>query len=113
MKYKIKQILNGKPFEIPAWTVEKHEKHMEEMIPYEDKLEEKTITQKEYDRTYRFKMILISLKEVDPTLTENKLRQIHPDNLVDLWIACYNSGKEDIVVNESDFREGEQSPLKA
>jgi hypothetical protein len=110
MKYKLKFVLNGNPFEMPTWSVEKHEKLLELMIPYDEEVKLKTLSQKDYDKKYRCTMILLSLNDIDPKVKESDLQTLHPDDFIDLWIAAYNSGKQGITVKDSDFQKGEQSP---
>jgi len=110
--YCISFILEGKTFVMPEWTVKKHETLLEEMIPYDEKLTAMKISQKEYDRIYRLKMILLSVTEIDPKVTEEILHTMHPDDFIELWIAVYNSGKKGISRKESsDFQNGEKTPI--
>ncbi|RPI86130.1 MAG: hypothetical protein EHM34_00100 [Nitrosopumilales archaeon] len=110
--YSVKCVLEGKTFEMPEWTVKKHETLLEEMIPYDEKLKSMKITQKDYDRAYRVKMILMSINEVDPKVTESDLSTLHPDDFIELWIAVYNSGKRGVVRKKpSDFQNGEKTPI--
>lgn len=111
MEYSIKCVLNGKPFEMTKWTVEKHEKLLDEMIPYEKLKDDGKLSQAAYDKKYRTLMIIISLREIDKNIKENDLEQLHPDDFIDLWITVYNSGKEGIRVKKQDFQVGENPPL--
>jgi hypothetical protein len=111
-KYSIVCINEGKPFDMPKWSVDKHEKLLECMIALEEKLKLKIIEQKDYDKQYRLKMILLSIHEIDPNVTEKDLQELHPDDFIDLWMAVYNSGKRGVVVNEQDFPKGESTPQK-
>ena len=111
-QYSIKCILEGQPFEMPIWSVKKHEQLLEIMIPYDEKLSAEKTTQKEYDRTYRLKMILLSINKIDPKVTENDLLELHPDDFIELWLAVYNSGKKGIKKESSDFQNGEKTPIQ-
>jgi hypothetical protein len=108
--YSLKFVLEGKTFVMPEWTVRKHEKLLEEMIPYDEQLSAEKITQKEYDRQYRLRMILLSMREIDPKVEEKNLLELHPDDFIELWIACYNSGKRGIKKDNQDFQNGEKTP---
>ena len=103
-KYKLKFVNNGEPFIMPVWSVEKHEKLLEEMIQYDEKVKLKLMSDKDYDRKYRLTMILISLKEVDSKVKESDLFTLHPDDFIDLWMSVYNSGKTGIRVKDEDFQ---------
>jgi hypothetical protein len=105
-------INKGSPFDMPIWTVAKHEQLLDEMLPLDEKLKLKVIEQKDYDKQYRLKMILLSMREVDDKVTERDLQELHPDDFIELWMAVYNSGKKGIVVNEQDFPKGESTPQK-
>jgi len=96
----------GKPFKMPKWTVAKHEELLEKMIEYDKKLESGEIKQKDYDKIYRATMMLLSLKEIDDTVTMEHLDSMHPDDFIELWTAIYLSGKKGIRAN-SDFQKGE------
>ena len=108
--YSLKFVLEGKTFEMPTWTVDKHEKLLEEMIPFDEQLSTLKITQKEYERQYRLRMILTSLHAIDIKVSEKDLQELHPDDFIELWIACYNSGKRGIKSKDSDFQKGEKTP---
>lgn len=111
VEYNIVFVNAGKSFSMPEWTVRKHEKLMESMIPYDEKVRDTKMTQTDYDKLYRIKMILLSLCEVDPKVTDKDLQTMHPDDFIDLWIAVYNSGKKGIVKKDSpDFQVGEKTP---
>jgi hypothetical protein len=105
-QYKLSFVIEGKPFVIPTWTVAAHEALLESMIPLDEKLKLKLIEQKDYDKQYRLRMILLSINKVDPKVTERDLLEMHPDDFIDLWVAVYNSGKTGIVVNDQDFQKG-------
>jgi hypothetical protein len=109
-QYSIPFIKNGEPFEMTNWTVRKHEELLENMIPYDEQLSAEKITQKEYDRQYRLRMILLSMREIDPKVEEKNLLELHPDDFIELWIACYNSGKRGIKKDNQDFQNGEKTP---
>jgi len=110
--YNLEFVNKGKPFEMPMWTVKKHEELLELMIPLDEQLRLNVIKKEEYDRIYRLKMILLSLNEIDITVNEKNLQNMHPDDFIDLWVAVYNSGKHGIEVNDNlDFQKGEKKPL--
>jgi len=105
-QYSLKFVNEGKSFEMPLWTVAKHELLLEMMIPLDEKLRLNVIKQKDYDKMYRLQMILLSMHDVDLKVTENDLKSMHPDDFIDLWYAVFNSGKSGIEVNNQDFQKG-------
>ena len=105
-QYKLEFINAGSPFFMPQWSVKKHEELLESMIPLDEKLKLKLIEQKDYDKQYRLRMILLSLHDIDSKVTELNLQSMHPDDFIDLWLAVYNAGKTGIVVNDQDFPKG-------
>ena len=112
VEYSLKFVNDGKAFNMPEWTVKKHESLLEEMISYDEKLTAMKISQKEYDRIYRIKMILLSVNEIDSKVTEESLSTMHPDDFIELWIAVYTSGRKGISRKESlDFQNGEKTPI--
>jgi len=111
-QYKLYFVIEGKPFNMPEWTIKKHEILLNSMLPLEEQLKLKLIKQSDYDKKFRVEMILSSLREIDPKVTENDLSLLHPDDFVDLWVAVYNSGKKGVTVNEQDFQKGEKSSPK-
>lgn len=100
----------GKSFAMPEWSVRKHEALLEEMMPLDEKLKLNVIKKEEYEKQYRLRMILLSLHDIDSKVTDVDLKNMHPDDFIDLWIAVYNSGKKGIEVNNQDFPKGEKTP---
>lgn len=95
---------------MPDWTVGKHEKLLEMMMPFDEKLRLNVLKKSDYDKIYRENMILLSLHAIDKNVNETHLKSMHPDDFVDLWSAVYNSGKRGIVVNNNlDFQSGEKN----
>ena len=109
-QYKLKFVNGGSPFEMPEWTVGKHEKLLKTMIPFDEKLKLDVLKKSDYDKIYRENMILSSLNEIDKNVNETHLKSMHPDDFIDLWEAVYNSGKRGIIVNNNlDFQAGEKT----
>jgi len=106
-KYSVKFVNGGKPFDMPEWTVAKHEDFLNEMLPYEEKVKLNILKKDDFDKIFRAKMVLKTLTEIDSKVTEKDLMSLHPDDFISLWMAVYNSGKKGIEVNTQDFQKGE------
>jgi agmatine/peptidylarginine deiminase len=100
MKYTLPFVLEGKPFELGRWTTLKQEEVFKETTKYENDLNEK-----ELDKKYREILILKGLHEVDPNVTGDDLKDMHPDDLLALFTAVYLQGKRGILaVDNKSFR---------
>jgi len=96
VRYSLKFVNNGAPFEMPNWTPEKHELAL-------SKLEKGTKGMSEEQKNSEFKYYVIyeTLSNVDPNCKIDDIRNMHPLDLVELFKAVYNAGREGIY-----FREG-------
>jgi len=101
VKYNLKFVNKGKPFTIPNWTTEKHETALSELVK-----NEKGKTPKQLDNLFRYYVVLQTLREIDETVTIEQVKNVHIENLVELFNVIYYAGKVDIV-----FREG-KNPQK-
>ena len=100
-KYEVDCVNNGKAFDFPPWTNQKHKAVLSIVAKYQDKLEEK-----ELDEKYRRILVLTALKDIDPGVTEDDLDSIHPDDLLALFTAAYMSGRKGII--SKDFRKAQK-----
>ena len=91
----LKFINKGKPFELKNWTVMKHKAVLEKI----NKLPKNT-SESDKDIEFQFLCIYEGLKEVDPNLELDNIRQLHPTVLVELFNAIYTEGKCDIYFRE-------------
>ena len=89
--YTLKFVNKGKPFEIPIWTVDKHERAMAHLLQ-----DHKTKSAAEQDSLLRSYIIYETLVEIDPDVELEKIQALHPENLVDMFNAVYLAGKKDI-----------------
>jgi len=102
--YTIPFVNKGKPFYLNKWTVRKHEEVLKETAKYEKELKGEAL-----DGKYRNLLILKGLHEVDPSVTEDDLLDLHPDEKVALFAAVYLQGKRGILVNDdATFRKKSQ-----
>lgn len=106
IKYTLKFVNNGKEFEIPNWTVQKHEKAMVHAI---EAAKGKELTAEEKENMLKFYIMLETLKEIDENVTIEDITDffIHPENIVEFFNAVYYEGKQDIY-----FRKVEKPPRK-
>lgn len=86
-----KKFNRGKSFTLPNWTVKKHKAALEELSKLPKKLSEA-----DKDVEFQFLCIYYGLREVDPKLELEDVRNIHPAMLGDLFNAVYSEGKYDI-----------------
>jgi len=95
MKYTIKFVKNGEPFEMPDWTTKKHEAAIAECLK-----NCKDLPAEEQDKELRFYIIYQTLHEIDDTVKLDTIRNLHPEDLIELFEAVYNAGKRGIVFQE-------------
>ncbi len=105
MKYKLKFVNKGKPFNMPHWTVGKHKAALATMIT-----ECKDMTEEERADEFNYYVIHETLKQIDPDVTIDDIKEMHPEDLVALFNDVYSAGKEGIY--DKDFHKGEKTPRK-
>ena len=107
VKYSLKFVNKGKPFEVTNWTVEKHEKAIALAIEYTKDKKNASETVKE--NWLKYAIIYQTLVEIDETVTIEDVMKFftHPENLVDAFNSVYYAGKKNI-----HFHEGEKRPKK-
>jgi len=94
-KYTLPFVNNGKAFTLSKWTVRKHEEVLKEASKYE-----KDLKGEQLDAKYRNLLILKGLHEVDKSVTEDDLLDLHPDEKVALFAAVYLQGKRGILAED-------------
>lgn len=99
-KYSLPFVNDGKPFDLPKWTIKKHK----EVLNYCKQFEK--LPQEEQDEKYQIKLILTGLKEIDSSISEDDLEELHPDERIQLFMAVYNAGKKGIF--SQDFLESQK-----
>jgi len=106
-KLTLKFVNRGKPFEVPDWTVEKHEKAIALAVEYTKNNKDLSEVRKENELKYA--IIYETLLEIDKTVKIESVREFftHPENLVDAFNLIYYAGKKDI-----HFHGGEKRPRK-
>ena len=104
MKIKLPFVNNNKPFEITTWTTSKHERALELLLKNTENL-----TDEERTKEFKYYVIYVALKEVDESVKFEDIKNLHVENIADLFNLIYNAGKLKIEVEE-DFREGDKPP---
>jgi len=106
IKYTLKFVNEGKEFEMPPWSVKKHEKAMVNAVK---ETKDSKMTNAEKESTIKFYIILETLQELDASVTIEDVTGffVHPENIVEFFNAVYYEGKQDIY-----FHQEEEKPPK-
>lgn len=100
-KYKVSCINKGKPFKMPVWTIEKHERALARLSEDQKKNKWDAIKAEQESKYY---IIYETAIELDPTCTLEQIKNLHPETALELFRAVYFAGKESIYYQ--DFRKG-------
>jgi len=108
IKYTIKCVNNGNPFEMPDWTVDKHENALAKVSIDQEK---NKWNDKKAENEWKYYVIHESLLEIDPNCRLEDLKKFltHPVTLIELFNAVYNAGRQNIYYVEN-FRKGRKTP---
>lgn len=105
-KYTLKFVNNGAPFEMPYWSVAKHEKSLSKLAIAQTK---NKWDNKKANKEYKFYVIHETLLEIDPKCTLEDVKTIqHPATRIELFNAVFDAGRENIYYVE-DFRKGRKT----
>jgi uncharacterized protein (DUF2249 family) len=99
-KYSLDFVNNGDPFDMPNWTTKKHEDALIRMAEYQ---KEKKLSEKEANDEFKHFVIYETLIELDEDVDINDIRDMHPQDLIELFNAVYNAGRKGIYAR--DFRQ--------
>jgi hypothetical protein len=94
-KVKLSFVNNGKPFIMPKWTIGKHRVSIAQLVK-----ENPDVGEEEKSVLFNVYVIYQTLKQIDPDVKLDDIKEMHPENLNDLFIAVYNAGKEEIFFEE-------------
>lgn len=102
-KLTISFVNKGDPFEVPNWTVERHESALSKLAKEQ---QEKKWNDKKASEEFKYYVIYETLSEIDESgmCTLEKIRNMHTNNVVELFNIIYLAGKENIY-----FREGQKT----
>ena len=94
---------DGKPFTVGNWTVEKHEKALQLMGE-----ELGNLSPEETEKELKYYIVFVGLSELDDSVTIDIVRNLHVDNLIELFTIIYYKGKVDIFFQQSDKKKGKK-----
>lgn len=97
-KYTLSFVNEGEEFVFEKWTVQKHKRVLSRIAKHGNK-----ISEEEQEDLFQYYVLYESLAEIDKDVDFDKIKKLHPENLIVLFNAAYNKGKEDIL-----FREGKK-----
>lgn len=97
--YSLKFVNKGKAFAVPNWTTDKHESALAHLAADKDNL-----PKGKEDKEFKYYVIYETLSAIDTTdeCTLDKIKQMHPVDIIDMFNAVYNAGKKGIY--SKDFR---------
>ena len=100
--YKLSFVNEGKPFELAKWTCKKHGN----VLRLSSKFEKDNPDSVEEERMNRYQMLLIleGLKEIDSSVTEEMIENMHPIDRNEIFTAIFNSGREGITPDAENFQ---------
>lgn len=104
-KYSVACVNNGEDFDFPVWTNKNHKWVLAEVAKFQDSLSEK-----ELDEKYRIILLKRALKPIDSSITEEKLDELHSDDLLSLFTAAYLSGRKGVL--SEGFRKAQKKSQK-
>lgn len=102
-KYTLKFVNGGEPFIFKKWTVTKHKRVLSRIAKHGNKL-----SNEEQEDLFQYYVLYESLYEIDNQVDFEKVKALHPENLIVLFNSAYNKGKEEIL-----FREGRKPKQKS
>jgi len=97
--YSLEFVNKGKAFSIPNWTTEKHESALAHLAA-----DMKNMPKGKEDKEFKHYVIYETLSAIDTTgaCTLEKIRKMHPIDLIDIFNAIYGAGRKGIY--SKDFR---------
>jgi hypothetical protein len=101
-EYKISFVNKGKPFKLSRWTVKKHNDILRKSAQYEK--DNPDMNEEERLNKYQTYLILEGLKEIDESVKEDDIEDMHPIDRNELFAAIFNNGREGITSDAANFR---------
>ena len=102
-KYSLKFVNKGKAFCMPKWTTGKHKAALAMMTK-----ECKGMSNEEMNDRFNFYVIYQTLHQIDNNITIANIEDLHPEDLIELFNAVYNAGKEGIYFQSSPKKKGKK-----
>jgi hypothetical protein len=94
-KYSLKIVNNKKPFIMPKWTVGKHKAALARMLKENPK-----VSEEEKNDLFNYYVIYETLRQVDPEISIEDIKDLHPEDMIELFNEVYNAGKEGIYFRQ-------------
>lgn len=97
--YSLKFVNKGKAFAVPNWTTDKHESALAHFAA-----DMKDLPEDKEDKEFKYYVIYETLSAIDVTneCTLDKIKHMHPVDVIDMFNAVYNAGRKGIY--SKDFR---------
>lgn len=105
IRYSLKFVNNGDPFLIPNWTSEKHESALAKLAK-----DTKGMSDEKTNKEFKFYVVHETLLTIDPECKMEDIKNMHAVNLVEIFNAVYDAGREDIYF--VDFQAAGKTRLK-
>ena len=86
---------DGKPFTVGNWTIEKHAKALELMAK-----EKGDLSPADTEAELKYYIVYVGLSELDESVDMDTIRNLHVDNLIQLFTEIYYKGKVDIFFHQ-------------
>ena len=102
--YSLKFVNKGKAFAVPNWTTDKHESALAHLAR-----DMKDATTEEQEKEFKHYVIYETLSIIDTTgeCTLEKIRKMHPVDIIDWFHAIYDAGRKGIY--SKDFRKEQET----
>jgi len=96
-KFSLTFVNEGKPFILPNWTVGKHKAALAQMLE-----ECKDMKDEERNDEFNYYVIYQTLKQIDPDVSMDDIRDMHPEDLIQLFNEVYNAGRVGIFFQQPE-----------
>ncbi len=100
-KYSLKFVNKGKPFCMPKWTTGKHKAALAMMVK-----ECEGMSNEDMNEEFNFYVIYQTLHQIDNNVDMEDIKELHPEDLIELFNAVYNAGKEGIFYSPQKGKQG-------
>jgi len=94
-KYSLSFVNDGKPFVMPKWTVKKHRAAIKNTAKNTPNMSEE-----EQQEEFNYYVIYETLKQIDNSITVDDIKELHPEDMMQLFNDVYNAGKEGIYFRQ-------------
>ena len=88
-------VKKGSPFTVGNWTIEKHSKALELMAK-----DRGDLSPEETEAELKYYIVYVGLAEIDDSIDMETIRNLHVDNLIQLFQEIYYKGRVDIFFHQ-------------